>query len=172
MNQQPIRASALLLSLLTVHTLNANDALRPTELIQTSQSSSVTLKSGEASGKLTAGGQSIEMKFAYARKVKGRIDESKEEFEILLTDKPVRGELLWKGDDFSDALFYEGGKGLRLRASLEGRLIYLFLSTLIERPAQRISFGLGEDLWGEVVKIAANHIEGKSQREGETMGER
>jgi len=27
-------------------------------------------------------------------------------------------------------------------------------------------------LWGEVVKIAANHIEGKSQREGETMGEK
>lgn len=140
MNPKGIGAIASLLLPVISLTFDANGALPTTETSQTGAASTSTLKPGEARGTLTAGGQSVELKFAYAHTTKGHDDVTRQEIEVLLTNKPIPLESLLKGDDFYDALFFaQDNVGLCLRVSREGKVVYLSLKMRIVRQSQQIS---------------------------------
>lgn len=174
MNQRAIGAIALLLLPVISLTFDANGALPPTEMTQTGAASTSTLKPGEAKGTLTAGGQSVELKFAYAHMTKGHDDLTKQEIEVLLTNQPIPKESLLKGDDFRDALFFaQDNVGLCLRVSREGKVVYLSLKMRIVRQSQQISLNQQSQVLAVgVVKIDAGSIEGKSEQQAESSGEK
>ena len=134
----------------------------------------MTLKPGEAKGTLTAGGQSVELKFAYAHRTKGHDDQTRQEVEVLLTNKPISEESLLKGDDYYDALFFAGDTvGVCLRVSLEGKVVYLSLKMRIVRPSQEISLTPQSQLLARgSVKMDAGSIEGKSEQHDESGKEK
>ena len=171
MNQRGIGVIALLLLSVISLTFDTNCAQPSTETIQTSAS---PLKLGEARGTLTAGGQSIELKFAYARATKGLVDESKQEVEVLLTEKPVPEEILMTSDDFLDTLSRSRDlMGVGLRASTEGKIVYIAPRMRFVKQSQEISLVTNlQTSEGGLVKIDANSIEGKSEKQSWSSGEK
>ena len=174
MNPRVVGAIALLLSPFMYLTFNADGAKLPNENIQTGGISTSTLKPGEAKCTLTAGGQSVELKFAYAHNPKGHADETKQEVEVLLTNKPIPEESLLKADDYNDALFFAGDTvGLCLRVSLEGKVVYLSLKMRIVRQSQEISLNQHSQILARgSVKMDAGSIEGKSDQQGQSDKEK
>lgn len=163
MNQRSIMA-ILFLSPLILVCGNANSASSPSEKVQTGGLTSSTLKIGQAKGTVTAYGQRSELKFAYAYKVAGWEDETKRDIVVLLTNDPIPEE-----DLIPEKLFC-GISSLCLRVNDKGRIVFAKMFMIIEKPGEQRGVGISVPMSGEVVKIGATSIEGKSEKEIESDG--
>jgi hypothetical protein len=76
------------------------------------------LKAGEAKGILTYKGISIELKYAYARKVK--VSGGGEAYSLLLTDQPFSEDVLKKGDTLDNAIGLKNN--LHFMITIEGKI--------------------------------------------------
>ena len=163
MNQRSIMA-ILFLSPLIFVCGNANSASSPSEKVQTGGLTSSTLKLGEAKGTVRAYGQTTELKFAYACKVEALEDETKKEIVVLLTDDPIPKEKLIPNQ------LSCGISALCLRVNDKGRIVFAKMFMIIEKPGQQRGVGISMPMSGEVVKVGATSIEGKSEKEIESDG--
>ena len=164
MNRSSIIAIVFLSPLLTFDYSNAKSATSPCEKAQTGGLTSSTLKPGEAKGTLSAYGQTRELKFAYACKVEGLEDETKKEIVVLLTYDPIPKEELIPNQ------LSCGISSLCLRVNDKGRIVFAKMFMIIEKPGEQRGVGISVPMSGEVVKIAATSIEGKSEKEIESDG--
>jgi len=164
MNQSSIMAIVFLSLLLTLVSCNANSASSPGDKVQAGGLPSSTLKLGEAKGTLTAYGQTTELKFAYACMVEGLEDETKKEIAILLTDEPIPEEKLIPGQ------LSCGSSSLCLRVNDKGRIVFAKMLMIIEKPGEQRGVGISVPMSGEVIKVSATSIEGKSEKEIESDG--
>jgi len=164
MNQSSIMAMVFLAPLLTLVYGDANSASSPSEKAQTGGLTSSTLKLGEAKGTLTAYGQTRELKFAYACKVEGMEDETKKEIVVLLTSDPIPKE------DLIPNQLSCGISSLCLRVNDKGRIVFAKMFMIIEKPGEQRGVGISVPMSGEVVKVGATSIEGKSEKEIESDG--
>jgi hypothetical protein len=164
MNQSSIIAIVFLSPLLTLVYGNANSDSSPSEKVQTGGRTSSTLKLGEAKGTLRAYGQTTELKFAYACKVAGWEDETKKEIEVLLTDDPIPKE------DLIPNQLSCGSSALCLRVNDKGRIVFAKMFMIIGKPGAQRALGIHVPMSGEVVRVGATSIEGKSEKEIESDG--
>jgi hypothetical protein len=162
MNRSSIIAMVFLSPLLTFDYGNAKSASSPSEKAQTGGLTSSTLKLGEAKGTLKAYGQTRELKFAYASKVEAL--EAKKEIVVLLTYDPIPKE------DLIPNQLSCGISSLCLRVNDKGRIVFAKMFMIIEKPREQRGVGISVPMSGEVVRIGATSIDGKSEKEIESDG--
>src|SRR5215831_5954113 len=101
MNPKWLKASMLILVFLLSNNFATHSFASSTQQQQVPLKPLSSLKLGEVSGYVTAADSRVEVKYAYARKIKG---ETGQEFNVLLSDQPVSEDALKKGEDFVSVL--------------------------------------------------------------------
>ena len=160
--------STFLVSLLFASTLDAQPSSISIDQNQGSSKPLSSLKPGEASGSMTIRENTVELKFAYARKIKGRFDPTKEEYKVLLTSQPVSDAVLKSGEDLFDA--FMKADGLYLYIDSERRIVSISLAAMIVREVkgggkQSSNVNFFATVMGEYVKIDGESIRAESQDE-------
>ena len=130
---------------------------------------------GKADGTLTVNGKTVPIRFAYARRIKGRFDATKQEFDLILTDKPLPAVELKSLRELRDS-FHTPMTSIR---NVKAQGVYLYLDS---EGKIRTRAPYHEALDGtsiaemtsenEGFKIEKESITGKTKHDGEDFGQK
>lgn len=119
--------STTLLTLLLLFSLSCSskktEASLSGEESQADKATLANLKTGEATGVMSSGGLTMELKYAYARIINAFGEQA---YSLLLTDEPYSEEALKKGEDLSSAVI--GKSKLHFVITNAGKIVLMNLS--------------------------------------------